>query len=46
MNVGFDGRFWFNANSSGETWSDLPNHQVTWEVNPSLATDRHAVIVP
>jgi monoamine oxidase len=45
MNVGFDGRFWFNANSSGETWSDLPNHQLTWEVNPSRATDRHAVIV-
>jgi monoamine oxidase len=45
MNVGFEGRFWFNANSSGETWSDLPNHQLTWEVNPSRATDRHAVIV-
>jgi len=45
MNVGFDGRFWAGADSSGETWSDLANHQLTWEVNPSLATDAHAVIV-
>jgi len=45
MNVGFEGRFWAGADSSGETWSDLANHQLTWEVNPSLATDQHAVIV-
>jgi monoamine oxidase len=45
MNVGFNGRFWAGQNSSGETWSDLPNHQLTWEVNPSRVTTDHAVIV-
>jgi monoamine oxidase len=45
MNVGFNGRFWAGQNSSGETWSDLTNHQLTWEVNPSRATADHAVIV-
>jgi monoamine oxidase len=45
LNVGFNGRFWARLNTSAETWSDLPNHQLTWEVNPSMATDKHAVIV-
>ncbi|MCI0428958.1 MAG: hypothetical protein L0210_00240 [Rhodospirillales bacterium] len=45
MNVGFDGRFWAGADCSGETWSGRANHQLTWEVSPSLATDLHAVIV-
>jgi monoamine oxidase len=45
MAVGFDGRFWAGQSSSGETWSDLPNHQLTWEANPIRATDRHAVLV-
>jgi monoamine oxidase len=45
MNVGFDGRFWAGLDTDAETWSDLPNHQLTWEVNPSRATDKHAVIV-
>ncbi len=45
MNVGFNGRFWFNDSSDAETWSDLPNHQLTWEVNPIKASADHAVIV-
>jgi len=43
--VGFNGRFWAGQDTSGETWSDLPNHQLTWEVNPSRASDEHAVMV-
>jgi monoamine oxidase len=45
LNVGFNGRFWAGLDTSAETWSDLPNHQLTWEVNPSQATNKHAVIV-
>jgi monoamine oxidase len=45
MNVGFDGRFWFDDSSSGETWSDLSNHQLTWEPNPTKATSQHAVLL-
>jgi monoamine oxidase len=45
LNVGFNGRFWAGLDTSAETWSDLPNHQLTWEANPSQATDDHAVIV-
>jgi monoamine oxidase len=45
MHVGFNGRFWFNDSSNGETWSDLPNHQLTWEPNPSGATAQHAVLL-
>jgi monoamine oxidase len=44
LNVGFNGRFWAGFDTSAETWSDLPNHQLTWEVNPSQATGDHAVI--
>jgi monoamine oxidase len=36
--VGFRGRPWFElSGSNGASSSDLPNHQVTWETNPSLA---------
>lgn len=45
LNAGFDGRFWAGLDTNAETWSDLPNHQLTWEVNPSQVTDQHAVIV-
>ncbi|HET6158350.1 MAG TPA: FAD-dependent oxidoreductase [Dongiaceae bacterium] len=45
LNVGFTGRFWAGLDTNAETWSDLPNHQLSWEVNPSRATDQHAVIV-
>ncbi len=36
--VGFRGRPWFErSGSNGASSSDLPNHQLTWETNPSLA---------
>ena len=38
MMIGFNGRPWFErSNSNGASYSDLPNHQATWETNPSLA---------
>jgi monoamine oxidase len=38
MMVGFTGRPWYErSNSNGASYSDLPNHQSTWESNPSLA---------
>jgi monoamine oxidase len=38
MMIGFHGRPWFErSNSNGASYSDLPNHQSTWETNPSLA---------
>lgn len=38
MMIGFNGRPWYErSNSNGASYSDLPNHQSTWETNPSLA---------
>lgn len=38
MMIGFNGRPWYERNNSnGASYSDLPNHQCTWETNPSLA---------
>lgn len=38
MMIGFDGRPWLALhNSNGASYSDLPNHQNTWETNPSRA---------
>jgi len=38
MMVGFEGRPWFELrNGNGASYSDLPNHQSTWETNPSRA---------
>jgi monoamine oxidase len=38
MMIGFLGRPWYErSNSNGASYSDLPNHQATWETNPSLA---------
>ena len=45
MHVGFDGPFWAEINGNGITYSDLPNHQLTWEVNPSNASGSHATLV-
>ena len=36
--LSFVGRPWWElSNSNGASYSDLPNHQSTWESNPSLA---------
>ncbi len=44
MMVGFDSRPWIDLGSRGTSYSDLPNHQNTWETNPTRATIMHAVL--
>jgi monoamine oxidase len=44
MMVGFDGRPWLSQGSNGASYSDLPNHQTTWETNPTKATALHAIL--
>jgi monoamine oxidase len=44
MMLGFDSRPWVGLGSKGASYSDLPNHQATWETNPTNATDIHAVL--
>ena len=44
MMVGFNNRPWIALGSKGTSYSDLENHQTTWETNPANATDRHAII--
>lgn len=45
MMLGFNGRPWVNSDSNGVSYSNLPNHQATWEANPTEATSSHAVLV-
>jgi monoamine oxidase len=44
MMVGFTGRPWTASDSSGTSYSDLPNHQVTWETNRARASATRAVL--
>ncbi|HEX8703822.1 MAG TPA: FAD-dependent oxidoreductase [Myxococcaceae bacterium] len=44
MMVGFNGPVWAELGSNGSSYSDLPNHQATWETNPSAATTQSAVL--
>lgn len=44
MMVGFAGLPWADLGSNGASYSDLPNHQATWETNPSLATSAHSIL--
>jgi monoamine oxidase len=44
MMVGFSSRPWTDLGSNGASYSDLANHQTTWETNPSLATAARGVI--
>jgi monoamine oxidase len=44
MMIGFAGPMWRGLGSNGQSYSDLPNHQSTWETNPSRATRAHAVL--
>ena len=44
MMVGFDRRPWLAQGSNGGSYSDLANHQTTWETNPTRATDLRAVL--
>lgn len=44
MMVRFNGRPWAAAGSDGTSYSDLANHQTTWETNPSAATANRAIL--
>ena len=44
MMLGFNGPMWLGLGSNGQSYSDLTNHQSTWETNPSRATSAHAVL--
>jgi len=44
MMLGFVGAFWHTLGSSGASYSDLANHQTTWETNPARATERDAIL--
>jgi len=45
MMIGFDGRPWFDIyGSNGSSYSDLANHQNTWETNPTLATTSNGIL--
>lgn len=45
MMVGFKGPFWRAAGNDGATYSDLADHQATWETNRTYATATDAVLV-
>jgi monoamine oxidase len=44
MMVGFNAPIWLGLGSNGQSYSDLTNHQTTWETNPIRATSAHAVL--
>ena len=44
MMVGFDSPYWRGLGSSGASYSDLPNHQATWETAPTRAGAGGAVL--
>jgi monoamine oxidase len=44
MMVGFDGPHWRGLGSKGASYSDLTNHQATWETNWTAATNGRAVL--
>jgi len=42
--IAFDERPWLNQGGNAETYSDLANHQCTWETNIALATNQHSIL--
>ena len=44
MMVGFGSRPWIAAGGNGASYSDLANHQATWETNPLRATATRGVL--
>ena len=44
MMIGFTRRPWIGHGSNGASYSDLTNHQATWETNPARATATRAVL--
>lgn len=44
MMLGFNRRPWVDLGSNGSSYSNLLNHQSTWESNPTKATSTNAVL--
>jgi monoamine oxidase len=44
MMIGFNGPVWSELGCDGASYSDLANHQATWETSPTTATTEHAVL--
>jgi monoamine oxidase len=44
MMLGFDSRPWLALGGNGESYSDLANHQLTWETNPTRASMDRGVL--
>jgi monoamine oxidase len=44
MMVGFQGPVWSEQGCDGATYSDLADHQATWETNPGRATAQDAIL--
>ncbi|NMO20290.1 FAD-dependent oxidoreductase [Pyxidicoccus fallax] len=44
MMVGYKGPVWAERGCNGTTYSDLADHQCTWETNPHSATSESAVL--
>jgi monoamine oxidase len=44
MMVGFSSRPWVSLGSNGEAYSDLTNHQLTWETNPLMANASRGIL--
>jgi monoamine oxidase len=44
MMIGFTSPYWRTLGSSGASYSDLQNHQTTWETNPTAANEARAVL--
>jgi monoamine oxidase len=42
--VGFNGPFWNQLGSNGSSYSDLTDHQTTWQTNPVRATATRAIL--
>ncbi|HBH81194.1 MAG TPA: amine oxidase, partial [Nitrospira sp.] len=45
MMVGFSRRTWQIHGGNGTSYSDLPNHQTTWETNPTLGSATRGILV-
>jgi monoamine oxidase len=45
MMVGFSRRAWQIHGGNGTSYSDLPNHQTTWETNPTLGSETRGILV-
>jgi monoamine oxidase len=45
LNIGFSRRPWRELGGNGTAYSDLPNHQTTWEPNPTLGSNTRGILL-